>query len=111
MTDCLFCKIVAKQIPTTLLYEDEQLVVFNDIHPKARLHLLVVPKLHIKSLAEATEKEGPLMAHMLLTLPKLAKEQGSEQGFRTVINTRAWGGQLIDHLHFHLLGGGPLTKL
>jgi histidine triad (HIT) family protein len=105
MTDCIFCKIVAKQMPTEILFEDEQLVVFKDIHPKASVHLLIVSKQHIKSLAEVSDNEAGLMSHMLRVIPKLAQEQGLT-GFRTVINTGRAGGQVIDHLHFHLLGEG-----
>ncbi len=110
MTDCIFCKIIQKQTPTDFIFEDEHLVVFKDIYPKARTHLLIVPKVHIKSLAEITEAEASLMSHMLLTIPKLSKTAGL-QGFRTVINTGKEGGQVIDHLHFHLLGGVHLPDM
>lgn len=110
MTDCIFCKIISKQIPTEFLFEDEQLVVFKDIHPKASVHLLIVAKPHITSLAVASEKEATLMSHMLLVIPPIAKAQGL-QGFRTVINTGREGGQIIDHLHFHLLGGNHLPGM
>src|SRR5438876_9514113 len=105
MSDCIFCKIVRKEIPTDFLYEDDQMVVFKDIHPKARVHLLIVAKEHIKSLATATEKHALLLSNMLLLLPKLAEVQDLKSGFRTVINTGSGGGQEIDHIHFHLLGG------
>lgn len=98
-------------MPTEFLFEDEQLVVFKDIHPKARVHLLIVAKQHIKSLAAVSEKEAGLVAQMLLVVPKLAIDQGLTKGFRTVINTGAEGGQIIDHIHFHLLGGGPLPGM
>lgn len=110
MTDCIFCKIVSKQMPTEFLFEDEKVVVFKDIHPKARVHLLIVAKPHIKSLGHVSEKEADLISHMLLIIPTLAKEQGL-QGFRTVINTGREGGQIIDHLHFHLLGGNNLPGM
>lgn len=110
MTDCIFCKIIQKQISTNFIFEDEHLVVFKDIHPKARVHLLVVPKTHIKSLAHVSEAEAILMSHMLLTIPKLATTAGL-QGFRTVINTGREGGQMVDHLHFHLLGGDRLPGM
>ena len=110
MTDCIFCKIVAKEVPTDFLVEDEEVVVFKDIHPKARVHLLIVPKVHIKSLNEVSEKEAGLLSHMLLILPTLAKAQNLK-GFRTIINTGADGGQVIDHLHFHLIGGGALPGM
>lgn len=111
MADCIFCKIIAKSIPAELLYEDDQVVVFKDIQPKARVHLLMVPKQHIESLAQLSETEATLMSHMMLLLPKVAKSQGLERGFRTVINTGPGGGQEIDHIHFHLLGGGSLSKM
>jgi len=111
MADCIFCKIVAGQIPTDLLYQDDQVVVFKDIRPKARVHLLIVAKEHIKSLAETSAKHAALMAHMLMILPTLATKQGLTDGFRTVINTGSGGGQEIDHIHFHLLGGGALPKM
>ena len=110
MTDCIFCKIIQKQIPTDFIFEDEHIVVFKDIHPKALIHLLVVPKTHIKSLAEVSEKETNLIAHMLLIMPSLATREGLK-GFRTIINTGKDGGQVIDHLHFHLLGGAPLPGM
>jgi histidine triad (HIT) family protein len=114
MTDCIFCKIVQGTIPSEFIYQDDKVVVFKDIRPKARIHLLVVSKDHIKSLAEVSEEQEDqkgLMAHMLCLLPKLAKQQGLKDGFRTVINTGAGGGQEIDHIHFHLLGGGTLPRM
>lgn len=110
-TDCIFCKIIAREIPTDLVYQDEQIVVFKDIHPKARVHLLVVTKEHIKSLAEVSKQQAPLVSHMLSLLPTLAKEQGLSDGFRTIINTGVGGGQEIEHIHFHLLGGGTLPRM
>ncbi len=110
MTDCIFCKIIAKQIPAERVYEDDKVVVFKDIHPKARVHLLVIPTQHIQSLAHTSETEATLLAHMLLTVANIAKEQGLNNGFRTLINTGVAGGQEVDHLHFHLLGGGPAAK-
>lgn len=104
MADCIFCKIIAGELKSDIIYQDDSIVVFRDIHPKARIHLLIVSKEHLKSLNEATEQHGTLLAHMLLMLPKLAKEQGLKSGFRTMINTGSGGGQEIDHIHFHLLG-------
>jgi len=109
--NCIFCKIIAKQLPTALLYEDEFVVVFKDIHPKARVHLLIVAKEHIQSLAHFSKEKAALAAHMLLLLPSLALAQGLEAGFRTVINTGSGGGQEIDHIHFHLLGDNASSKL
>jgi histidine triad (HIT) family protein len=111
MTDCIFCKIVAGKLATEFLYQDDNVVVFKDIRPKARVHLLVVTKEHIRNLAEVSKDKESLMAHMLLLLPKLAQQQGLTDGFRTVINTGAGGGQEIDHIHFHLLGGGALPGM
>jgi histidine triad (HIT) family protein len=105
MQDCIFCKIIAKQIPCKSVYEDEQFIAFHDIHPKAPVHLLVVPKQHIPSLETAQVENGPLLADALLLLPRIAKENGLNQGFRTVINTGAGGGQEVFHIHFHILGG------
>lgn len=110
MTDCIFCKIAAGEIPAKMVYEDDKVVVFHDIRPKARVHLLVVAREHIKNLFEAKEAHQNLLAHMLLLLPKLAKQEHLDNGFRTVINTGSGGGQEIDHIHFHLLGGGMLPK-
>lgn len=108
MADCIFCKIVAGQMPTDIIFQDDQLMVFRDIHPKAPVHLLIVSKEHIKSLYEIDEQHANLMGQMLLTLPKMAKMAGLSNGFRTIVNTGAGGGQVIDHIHFHLLGGGNL---
>lgn len=106
MSDCIFCKIIEGDIPSDLVYQDEKLVVFRDIRPKAKTHLLLVPKLHIKSLLEVQEEHGDLLSHIMLVLPKIAKDAGLTTGFRTVINTGPAGGQEVDHLHLHLLGGG-----
>lgn len=107
-SNCIFCKIAAGELPSTQVYSDEHVVVFKDISPKAPVHLLVVPKTHIVSLAELTPEHDALMAHMMRLLPKLAQEQGLTDGFRTVINTGVGGGQVVFHLHIHLLGGGEL---
>lgn len=108
MSDCLFCQIVAGKIPSSRVYEDEQVIVFKDIYPKAPVHLLVVPRLHVASLNELTAVYDGLIAHMLRLLPELARKQGLTDGFRTIINTGPGGGQEIFHLHVHLLGGGRL---
>lgn len=105
MSDCIFCKIIAGTLPADILYQNDKLIVFRDIHPKAKVHLLIVPKEHIKNLFEVEAKHSNLMSQMILTLSTVAKQQGLENGFRTVINTGHNGGQEIDHLHFHLLGG------
>ncbi len=105
MQDCLFCKIIAKEIPADMIFEDDDFVVFKDIHPKANVHLLVVPKKHITSLAHTEEKHQALLGKAMYQLQHLAKAQNVHTGFRTVINTGKGGGQEIDHLHIHLLAG------
>jgi len=107
--DCLFCKIIAGSIPSDTIYEDEQIFVFRDINPKAEVHLLVVPKVHFASLNEMQVQHDAVMAHSLRMLPVLAKQQGLDSGFRTIINTGKGGGQEVFHLHIHLLGGSSLA--
>jgi histidine triad (HIT) family protein len=103
--DCIFCKIVKGSIPAKKIYEDEDVIAFNDINPSARIHFLIVPKLHIESLASCEEQHIALLGKMLLLAPKLAKEQGLS-GFKTLINTGKDGGQEVFHIHVHVLGGG-----
>ena len=101
---CIFCKIIAGDIPAKKIYEDEDLIAFNDIHPIAPVHFLIVPKLHVESLAQCEESQQALLGKILLLAPKLAAEQGLK-GFRTMINTGAEGGQEVFHLHVHAFGG------
>lgn len=108
MSDCLFCKILAGEIPSDKVYEDDKMYVFKDLYPKADVHLLAIPRVHIESLNEVSDEHDEIMAHMMKQLPKLAKEQGLEDGFRTIINTGEGGGQVVFHLHIHLLGGKNL---
>ena len=108
MSDCLFCKIAAGEIPGDIVYQDERMVVFKDIAPKARVHLLAIPREHIESLNGLNEGHDALIAHMMRQLPDLAKAQGLESGYRTIINTGPGGGQVVFHLHIHLLGGTGL---
>ncbi len=107
--DCLFCKIISGSIPSDTIYQDDQIVVFKDINPKAEVHLLVVPKEHFESLNEMQPQHDAVMAHSLRMLPVLAKQQGLDTGFRTIINTGKGGGQVVFHLHIHLLGGSSLA--
>jgi histidine triad (HIT) family protein len=110
--DCIFCSIVAKKLPATFLYEDDRFVVFPDIHPKARVHLLVVPKEHIASLAATDSAHEEMLGKLLACVRGVAHSQGlSERGYKVVINTGEEGGQLISHLHVHLLGGEPVRGL
>ncbi|WP_455216963.1 histidine triad nucleotide-binding protein [Kaarinaea lacus] len=108
MSDCLFCKILAGEVPSEKIYEDDKVYVFKDIYPKADVHLLMIPRVHVASLNELDESHDEVMAHMMRLLPKLAKEQGLDTGFRTIINTGKGGGQEVFHLHLHLMGGSHL---
>lgn len=103
--DCLFCKIARNQIPATKIHEDDEIIVFNDIHPLAPVHFLIVPKQHIDSLASCNGGQQGLLGKMLLLAPQLAQQQGLK-GFRTMINTGREGGQEIFHIHVHVFGGG-----
>lgn len=107
MTDCLFCSMVSGKIPTTKIYEDDQIFVIKDIRPKAKVHLLVIPKVHIDSLLAAEEEHSALLGYIMVSLKNFAKEQGLSS-FRTIANAGAGSGQEIFHLHFHLLGGNNL---
>ncbi len=108
MSDCLFCGIVAGEIPADIVFEDEQVMVFRDLYPKADVHLLLIPREHIASLDDLDSSHDALIAHMVRLLPGLASAQGLDNGYRTIVNTGSDGGQEIFHLHFHLLGGGHL---
>lgn len=107
-SNCLFCKIAAGEIPSDRVYQDDQVIVFKDIHPKTKVHLLAMPRLHIGSLEDLRPDHDALMAHLLRLLPRIACEQGLTNGFRIIINTGPGGGQEVMHLHIHLLGGGRL---
>lgn len=114
MEDCLFCKIAAGQIPSRKVYEDEQIFAFHDINPARPVHLLVIPKQHITSLASASDADLPVLGRMLAIANRLASEQGSPDGFRLIINTGTIGHQEVQHLHAHIVGGpdpvGPMLK-
>lgn len=104
--DCIFCKIANKEIPSTIIYEDNDVIAFNDVNPEAPVHILVIPKKHIASLNAATEEDQQLLGKLLLTVQKLAADHGiAESGYRVVTNCGEQGGQSVMHLHFHLLGG------
>jgi len=108
MTDCLFCKIVAGQIPCRKVYEDDDVLAFHDIHPAAPVHFMIIPKTHVDSLAECDESHRDVLGKIMLLAPKLAREQGLSTGFRTAVNTGRGGGQEVFHLHVHIIGGsGP----
>ena len=106
MTDCLFCKIVSRQIPAKIVYEDERILAFEDINPQAPLHALVIPKLHVATLNDLTAGHDVLVGEMTRRAAAIAKERGfSERGFRTVLNTNREAGQTVFHIHIHLLAG------
>ena len=106
MTDCIFCKLASGEIPTTVVYQDDQVFAFNDMDPQAPVHILLIPKKHIASISELTEEDAALMGHMMLVAKKLAADAGiAEGGFRCVMNTGEDGGQSVKHLHMHILGG------
>ena len=109
MSDCLFCNVVSGTTPAEIVYEDDQAIVFKDIYPKADVHLIFIPKKHIGSLDELDKTHDTLIAHMIRLLPKIARDQGLFNGFRTVINTGPGGGQEVYHLHMHLLGGRKMN--
>ncbi|MBI2956666.1 MAG: histidine triad nucleotide-binding protein [Acidobacteria bacterium] len=104
--DCLFCRIVAKEIPAKIVHEDEQAIAFDDINPQAPTHILVVPRRHIPSLNELAAKDAGLIGHLHLVAAQLARQRGiAESGYRVVLNTGRGAGQSVFHLHLHLLGG------
>ena len=109
MNDCLFCKIIAEKIPSKIEYQDEEVIVFHDINPKAPVHLLIVPKEHIKNLNDFSKKEKNLGDKLLLTAKKMAEKMKLKQsGYRIIINNGQDAGQEVNHLHLHLLGGKKL---
>ena len=108
--DCVFCQIVAGKVPSEIIYRDEEVIAFRDIEPMAPTHLIIIPKRHIPSLTHLSEAELPLIGHMVNIANQLAKREGiSEDGYRLVMNCGEEGGQLVPHLHMHLLGGRKLT--
>ena len=108
---CLFCKIANHQQKADIVYEDEAMIVFRDIHPQASVHLLIAPKKHIKSINELKEEDKNLMSQMIFLAKQLAAQQGlAEKGYRLFINVGRGGGQIVDHLHLHLVGGGDMSN-
>ena len=106
---CLFCKIIAGEIPSTKVYEDEQVLAFRDIAPQAPTHILVIPKTHIGSVAEITAENSAVVAHIFQVIAQIAKAEGLENGYRVVSNCGDHAGQTVHHLHFHILGGKQLA--
>lgn len=106
MPDCIFCKIATRQIPSKIVHEDDEIVAFEDVHPQAPVHILVIPKRHIPRLSDTTDQDSALIGRLVATARRIAGDRGiSESGYRVVINCNADGGQTVDHLHLHLLGG------
>lgn len=110
MENCLFCKIVAGDIPSTKVYEDETVLAFRDIAPMAPTHILVVPKTHIPSVAALTEEDSALVGHIFAVIAQIARQEGLTEGYRVVSNCGAHAGQTVPHLHFHILGGAQLSN-
>jgi histidine triad (HIT) family protein len=108
--DCIFCRIAAGEIPAEIVYQDAELLAFRDINPQAPTHILIIPKSHIPSLTNITDKHQALMGRIILLAKDLAEKEGiSGQGYRLSISTGAGAGQLVPHVHFHLLGGRKLS--
>jgi histidine triad (HIT) family protein len=103
--DCIFCQIADGTIPAKLLYEDATVVAFADMHPQAPVHVLVIPREHVSSMAAAGPEHETLLGHLLLTAAEVARAQGLDDGYRLVVNTGVDGGQTVEHLHVHVLGG------
>jgi histidine triad (HIT) family protein len=105
LAECIFCKIATGKIPSDVVYKDESVMAFKDIHPKAPIHILIIPKKHITSLAEITKEDLPIVAHMLEITNLIAGQQDTPNNYKLVINTGGGAGQVVMHLHMHLLGG------
>jgi histidine triad (HIT) family protein len=103
--NCLFCKIVAGQIPAKKVYEDDQMIAFHDIHPWAPVHVLIIPKHHVESMADVSDADAPLLGRMMALSARLMRELGVTNGFRHVVNTGRDGMQEVPHLHLHVMGG------
>lgn len=106
MEDCIFCKIINKKIPASIVFENEKMIAFNDINPQAPLHILLIPREHFVSLNDIPEEKKNILSHLLLKARQIAQEKGiAEKGYRIVLNTEKDSGQEVFHIHFHLLGG------
>ena len=112
MQDCVFCKIARGEIPSRKVYEDDEILGFHDIHPQAPVHFMLIPKRHIGSLAEATADDAGVLGRIMALTGRLAREQGSPDGYRTIVNTGRVGLQDVMHLHVHVVGGpNPLGRM
>lgn len=110
MSDCIFCKIIAGEIPSDKVYEDEKVIAFRDIHPQAPVHILVVPKTHIKSAAEINADNSTEIARCYEVIAKIAQQEKLDDGFRVINNCGENAGQTVPHIHFHILAGRPLGE-
>lgn len=109
MEDCIFCKIINKEVPSTIVYEDEDVIAFKDIHPVTPVHILVIPKKHISSLVDLKEEDEAVIGKIYTVINKIAKQEGIlDKGFRVIVNCGEDGGQVVKHIHFHLFGGKKL---
>ncbi len=113
MNDCIFCKIINKEIPSSIVYEDDEILAFRDINPAAPVHILVIPKKHISSLVDLEEEDELVIGKIYTVINKITKQEGiDEKGFRVIVNCGEDGAQEVKHLHFHILGGKKLgTKI
>lgn len=109
MSGCIFCKIVAGEIPSDTVYQDEDLVAFRDLSPQAPVHILIIPRIHLANLEEASGDHGALLGRILLAAGEIARQEGIQDGFRVVNNCGESAGQTVFHLHFHLLGGRDMA--
>jgi histidine triad (HIT) family protein len=108
---CIFCKIITKEIPSDIIYEDADVLAFRDIHPLAPVHVLIIPKKHIETINDLTDADGPLVGKMILAAQKLARElQTAEFGYKLLFRVGVWGGQEVPHIHLHLIGGAKLQE-
>jgi histidine triad (HIT) family protein len=107
---CLFCRIAADELPSTRVHEDDDVIAFRDIAPRAPTHVLVIPREHIASAADLTESHGPILGRLFAVAAEVARSEGiADAGYRVVTNVGEWGGQSVDHLHFHVMGGRPFA--
>lgn len=109
MENCIFCKIINREIPSSIVYEDEKVIAFNDVNPAAPIHILVIPKKHIETLLDVSEEDSSLITHIYQVINKIAVEKGfAEKGFRVIANCGEDSGQEVKHIHFHVLAGKKL---
>jgi histidine triad (HIT) family protein len=108
---CIFCKIINKEIPAEIVYEDNDILAFKDVHPIAPVHILIIPKRHIESINDLKKEDSALAGHLIITAEKIAKDFDiSEKGYKLLFRVGKWGGQEVPHIHLHLIGGAKLTE-